>query len=98
MYRALTEPQLVAGCERTSFFALLGVCLLLGFVGGVSAGRWLNVALALLLFVTGKLGLGHLAKKDPQLREVAVKSYGYRRHLPAVRPITPDREGGARGG
>ena len=28
MYRALCDPHLIAGCERTSFFALLGGTLL----------------------------------------------------------------------
>ena len=86
MYRALTEPQLVAGCERTSFFGLFGACLLQGFFAGVAAGRWPVVVVSVALFVAGKTALAHAAKRDPQLREVAVRSYRLGTVIRAVGP------------
>ena len=53
MYRALCDPHLIAGCERTSFFALLGLCVVFGFFGGVAGGHWHNVVFAVVLF-TGR--------------------------------------------
>ena len=84
MYRALTEPQLVGGCERSSFFALVGVCVLVGFLGGLAAGRWYMVVLAVAVFWFGKIVLGQAAKRDPHLREVAVRSNRYGARLQAV--------------
>jgi type IV secretory pathway TrbD component len=84
MYRALTEPQLVSGCERSSFFALLGVCLLVGFLGGLAAGRWMMVVLSVALFWFGKIALGQAAKRDPHLREVVIRSNRYGTRLVAV--------------
>lgn len=84
MYRALCDPHLIAGCERTSFFALLGLCIVFGFFGGVAGGHSVNVVLAIVLFTAGKLALGHAAKADPQLREVAVQSHRYGKALLAV--------------
>ncbi|MBT8468205.1 MAG: hypothetical protein HKN10_14850 [Myxococcales bacterium] len=84
MYRALTEPQLVGGCERASFFALLGVCVLVGFLGGLAAGRWTMVVLSVALFWFGKIALGHAAKRDPHLREVVIRSNRYGVRLQAV--------------
>ena len=91
MYRALCDPHLIAGCERTSFFALLGLCVMFGFFGGIAAGRWINVILAIVLFTGGKLALGHAAKADPQLREVAVQSHRYGKTLVAVPPVKESR-------
>jgi len=91
MYRALSQPHLMAGCERTSFFALLGLCVLFGFFGGIAGGRPLNVVLAIVLFSGGKLALGHAAKVDPQLREVAVRSHRYGQVLVAVPPVKEPR-------
>lgn len=84
MYQALTEPQLVAGCERTSFFGLVGVCLLFGFFGGVGAGKWPLIVVSVAVFVTGKIALGYAAKRDPQLREVALRSHRYGTDIDAV--------------
>ena len=84
MYRALTEPQLIGGCERSSFFALLGVCVLMGFLGGLAAGRWYMVVLAVAVFWFGKIALGQAAKRDPHLREVAIRSNRYGARLEAV--------------
>ena len=84
MYRALTEPQLVSGCERTSFFALLGVCVLVGFLGGLAAGRWYMVVLSVAVFWFGKIALGQAAKRDPHLREVVIRSNHYGPRLEAV--------------
>ena len=84
MYRALTEPQLVGGCERSSFFALLGVCVLVGFLGGLAAGRWYMVVLAVAVFWFGKIALGQAAKRDPHLREVVIRSNHYGPRLEAV--------------
>ena len=91
MYRALCDPHLIAGCERTSFFALLGLCVLFGFFGGIAGGRPLNVVLAIVLFTGGKLALGHAAKADPQLREVAVRSHRYGHVLVAVASVKESR-------
>ena len=84
MYRALTEPQLVGGCERASFFALLGVCVLVGFLGGLAAGRWYMVVLSVAVFWFGKIALGQAAKRDPHLREVVIRSNHYGPRLEAV--------------
>ena len=84
MYRALTEPQLVGGCERSSFFALLGVCVLVGFLGGLAAGRWYMVVLAVAVFWFGKIAIGQAAKRDPHLREVVIRSNHYGPRLEAV--------------
>jgi len=84
MYRALTEPQLVGGCERSSFFALLGVCVLVGFLGGLAAGRWYMVVLSVAVFWFGKIALGEAAKRDPHLREVVIRSSHYGPRLEAV--------------
>ena len=91
MYRALCDPHLIAGCERTSFFALLGLCVVFGFFGGVAGGHWHNVVLAIVLFTAGKLALGHAAKADPQLREVAVQSHRYGKTLVAVPSVKESR-------
>ena len=91
MYRALCDPHLIAGCERTSFFALLGLCVVFGFFGGVAGGHWHNVVFAVVLFTAGKLALGHAAKADPQLREVAVQSHRYGKVLLAVPPVKESR-------
>ena len=91
MYRALCDPHLIAGCERTSFFALLGLCVVFGFFGGVAGGHWHNVVFAVVLFTAGKLALGHAAKADPQLREVAVQSHRYGKTLLAVPPLKESR-------
>jgi len=91
MYRALCDPHLIAGCERTSFFALLGLCVVFGFFGGVAGGHWHNVVFAVVLFTAGKLALGHAAKADPQLREVAVQSHRYGKTLVAVPPVKESR-------
>ena len=89
MYRALSAPHLVAGCERTSFFAVVGVCIAFGFFGGIATGRWWNVVVAVLLFTAGKIGLGRAAELDPQLREVAVRSH---RHGPVLLATVSARE------
>jgi type IV secretory pathway TrbD component len=91
MYRALCDPHLLAGCERTSFFALVGLCTVFGFFGGIAAGRWYNLVLAVVLFTCGKLALGHAAKVDPQLRQVAVQSHRYGKALLAVPPVKESR-------
>ena len=91
MYRALSDAHLIAGCERTSFFALVGLCTALGFFGGIVGGRFVNVVLAIVLFTAGKLALGHAAKVDPQLREVAVRSHRYGRVLIAVPAVKESR-------
>jgi type IV secretory pathway TrbD component len=91
MYRALSQPHLIAGCERTSFFALVGLCTIFGFFGGIVGGHWLNLVLAAVLFTAGKLVLGHAAKADPQLREVAVRSHRYGKALLAVSSVKESR-------
>jgi len=84
MYRALSNPHLIGGCERTSFFALVGLCTMFGFFGGIAGGHWGNVVFAVVLFTAGKLALGRAAKADPQLREVAIQSHRYGKALFAV--------------
>ena len=91
MYRALSAPPLLSGCERRSFFLLLGVCLCAGFFGGLSAGRWPVVLVSVAAFSAGKLGLAKIAQSDPQLSEVMIRSHRYGPRLDAVPRI---REGG----
>jgi type IV secretory pathway TrbD component len=49
------------------------------------------VVFAVVLFTAGKLALGHAAKADPQLREVAVQSHRYGKALLAVPPVKESR-------
>lgn len=93
MYEGLTRPQLMAGCERSAFFALVTACFVIVYFGGIVAGKLSAVAAAFFIFGVGRWLLSKAAAKDPQLREVSTRAFRHPKRLDAV----SSQAAGARG-
>lgn len=74
IHRSLTEPELLAGMERTpaTHLFLLVAGILAG--GGID---WYTIALAIVLLVAGGYALRKLASYDPQFERVAWRYSSY---------------------
>jgi type IV secretory pathway TrbD component len=74
IHRSLTEPELLAGMERTpaTHLFLLVAAILAG--GGID---WYTIALAMVLLGAGGYALRKLASYDPQFERVAWRYSSY---------------------
>lgn len=81
-FRSLTQPLLVAGGERIPVALTSGGGLVCGVVAWFS---WSIIALVACVFLfTAGLGfLRIMAKRDPQMFDVAQRYYGYAKFYPA---------------
>jgi type IV secretory pathway TrbD component len=84
-FQSLTRPLLVAGGERVPM-AIVGLFVLLPACGAWFG--WSLVALATAAFMaTAGVGfLRFMAKRDPQMFEIAGRFYAFRRFYPARAP------------
>lgn len=90
-FQSLSRPILVAGGERAPIAVICG----LGLLCAVPAWFDWNLyaaASAVFLFLAGLPALRHLAKRDPQMIEVAQRYYAFQRHYPARTPVTIKRQ------
>lgn len=91
--RSLTRPQLIFGCDRIPFLLLLLVCIGMGFTGGIAAGNYLNVVIAVVLFIVGVRFLGGMAKYDPDMLKVFQRAMNYKDSYSATsRALHPDKK------
>ena len=91
--RSLTRPQLIFGCDRIPFLLLLLVCIGMGFTGGIAAGNYLNVVIAIALFIVGVRFLGSMAKYDPDMLKVFQRAMNYKDSYSATsRALHPDKK------
>ncbi|GHV28578.1 hypothetical protein FACS1894167_05980 [Synergistales bacterium] len=84
IHRSLTRPLLLMGCDRVLFLMLCMVVTLLAGPGGLMTKNYVNMLLAVLLFLGGREGLVHMAKTDSQMSDVFRRSTQYRAEYPAV--------------
>ena len=75
--RSLTRPRLIFGCDRVPFMLLLLICMALGLPGGVASGNYLNVLIAVVLFVLGIKFLAAVTKYDPDALPVFRRAIHY---------------------
>src|SRR2546430_15081114 len=86
IHRSLTEPELLAGMERTPAVHLfISVAAVLA-AGGID---WYTIVLALLLLLGGGYGLRKLASYDPQFEQVAWRYSSYALVYDAETPAEP---------
>lgn len=80
IHQSLTRPQLLGGCDRELAILLATICFALGGPAGLFKGDLLNFAVAVATLAIGIKALAFMAKRDPHLRIVYVRSlrYGYR--------------------
>jgi type IV secretory pathway TrbD component len=87
VHRSLTRHQLLAGCDRTLFFALLLFGLLLVF-SGVMSGYFRNILFAVALWLMGIPVLAKLAVYDDHFKDIVICSIRYTQaDLPACGQI-----------
>ena len=83
IHRSLTRPQLLAGCDRGLLILLLTLCGLLIGPAGLSKGDYINVALGVIFIFLGVTCLAKMAKKDPNMRHIYMRSLKYGRYYSA---------------
>ena len=74
IHRSLTEPELLAGMERTPAVHLFILVAAIVAAGGID---WYTITLALLLLFGGGYALRKLASYDPQFEQVAWRYSSY---------------------
>lgn len=90
IHHSLTRPQLLLGCDRELYLALVMTCGLLAGPAGIMKSHPPGIICGLLLWLTGQIGLSQMAKRDPMQRQVFIRSLNYKDFYPAVSPI-PDK-------
>ena len=83
VFRSLSQPVLLSGCDRELFLGLFIVCLFLGGPFGFFQFRWGLGIFAILLFLVGRQGLTIMAAHDPLARPVYLRSLHYGNVYPA---------------
>lgn len=83
IHRSLVRPQQIMGCERFLFIGLTGFTLLLAFMGGIMSGNLQNCIVGVTLFWGGTGVLAHMAKRDPHMSSVYLRSMFYKHEYPA---------------
>lgn len=74
IHRSLTEPELLAGMQRTPAVHLFLLVAAILAAGGID---WYTIALALALLFGGGYALRKLASFDPQFEQVAWRYSSY---------------------
>jgi type IV secretory pathway TrbD component len=74
IHRSLTEPELIAGMERSPAVHLFLLAAAILAAGGID---WYTILLALLLLLGGGYALRKLASYDPQFERVAWRYSSY---------------------
>ncbi len=87
IHRSLVRPQLIMGCERFLFLMLCMVVTLLAGPGGIVTRNYPNVAIAAVIFLTGRAMLAHMAKLDPGMSDVFRRAVQYLAEYPAVTTV-----------
>lgn len=80
MYRALYQPILVMGGERD-------LVLFSGLICGgtaINSLTWLNIVVSVILWTLAIAALRAMAKSDPQMSKIYVRSLRYAAFYPAV--------------
>jgi type IV secretion system protein VirB3 len=77
IHRSLTRPQLLAGCDRELLIFSGLLCGLLIFPAGLFRGDLLNVALGIFFMCAAITGLAKMAKTDPSMKQVYMRSLKY---------------------
>lgn len=90
IHQSLVRPQLIMGCDRELYFALVALALVLGGPSGIMEMNYTNVAYAAAVWFIGQNILLRMAKKDPYMRQVFNRSMRYRRFYPACGRIWED--------
>lgn len=66
------------GCDRFLFIGLSGLSILLVFMGGIMSGNLQNCIIGAALFWFGMLILVQMAKLDPHMSQVYMRSMFYK--------------------
>ena len=88
VHRSLTRPQLIAGCDRTLFIIVTLLSIFLAIPGGIMSESLFNIVFGIGLFFFGLVSLSWMAKKDPSMRQVFMRSLGYKDRYPARSCVT----------
>ena len=79
VYRSLTRPMLVMGCERE---LILSAALMAGFLV-VVIKTWASVIAGILLWLIAAAALAKLAKVDAQMSKVYLRHLKYQQYYPS---------------
>lgn len=80
---------MIMGCDRDLYLSLVLVCALLIVPAGIMRGQPSAIAVGVLLWIGGQLGLSKMGKRDAMMKHVFTRSLKYRAHYLATSPI-PD--------
>jgi type IV secretion system protein VirB3 len=80
IHRSLTRVQLLAGCDRGLLILSGLLCALLVFPAGLFRGDFFNVALGVAFMCLSITCLAKMAKTDPDMRRIYMRSLKYAAH------------------
>lgn len=76
--RAINRPILIAGAERKLAFLIGLASFGLIFIGVA----WVTTILAIFIWILGMAAVRHMAKIDPQLSDIYMRSLKYKAYYP----------------
>ena len=71
---------MIMGCDRDLYLSLVLVCALLIVPAGIMRGQPSAIAIGVLLWIGGQLGLSKMGKRDAMMKHVFTRSLKYRAH------------------
>lgn len=84
IHHSLVRPQLLMGCDRELYLSIVLCSVILIFPAGFLSGNFFAVVVGALIWVIGLVGLAAMAKADPYMRHVFVRSLTYRSYYLAT--------------
>jgi type IV secretory pathway TrbD component len=90
-FQCLSKPILLAGCEHKPA-VLMGGSIIMCALMAWFAWSLIALGMAAFLFLVGMPFLQQMAKRDPQMADIALRYASYARHYPAQIPWDPDHK------
>lgn len=83
IHHSLVRPNLIMGCERELYLLTVMTSAMLAGPSGIFLANWGTAAFGVILWVTGTIGLGAMAKRDPQLSKIYRRAIHYKKKYAA---------------
>lgn len=79
IHHSLVRPNLMMGCECELYLLTVMTSAMLVGPSGLFLANWGTAVFGFFLWVFGTIGLGAMAKKDPQLSKIYRRGIRYRK-------------------
>lgn len=83
IHHSLVRPNLIMGCERELYLLTVMTSAMLVGPSGIFLANWGTAIFGVILWVIGTIGLGAMAKKDPQLSKIYRRAIRYKKRYAA---------------